>query len=146
MTPKKYTVLLIEDNPGDIRLTQEAFREAGDITSIEVVTDGIEAVAYLQQKAAYRDKGRPDLILLDLNLPRWGGLEVLQKIKSEPELRRIPIVVLTTSNAKLDILNSYDLYANCFITKPVDFDSFFHIIKRIQEFWLDTVNLPGRLF
>jgi len=146
MTAKRYTVLLIEDNPGDIRLTQEAFREAGDQVALEIVTDGVEAVAFLQKKEGYSDKSRPDLILLDLNLPRWGGLDVLERVKTQADLRRIPIIVLSTSNAKQDVLNSYDRYANCFITKPVDFDNFFKVIKRIQEFWLETVNLPGRLY
>lgn len=142
----KHKVLLIEDNPGDIRLTQEAFREAGDTVHLEVVMDGVEAVAYLQKEGAYQDKPTPDLILLDLNLPKWSGKQVLEKIKNVEELKLIPVVVLTTSNASNDIIQSYGLHANCFINKPVDFESFFNVIKRIQEFWLQTVSLPSKQF
>ena len=107
------------------------------------VMDGVEAVAYLQKKREYEDKPTPDLILLDLNLPKWGGKQVLEKIKKDDKLLRIPVVVLTTSNASADVLESYDLHANCFINKPVDFDSFFQIISCIQQFWLQTATLPG---
>ncbi|PSR11884.1 MAG: response regulator [Bacteroidetes bacterium] len=140
---QRYCVLLIEDNPGDVRLTQEAFREIGDDVDLQVVMDGVEAVAYLLKKGEYRDKPVPDLILLDLNLPKWGGRQVLEKVKNDPLLRRIPIVVLTTSNASADVLACYDLHANCFINKPVDFDNFFKTIQRIKIFWLQTATLPS---
>lgn len=140
---KRYCVLLIEDNPGDVRLTQEAFRESGDQIDLQVVMDGVEAVNYLMREGKYADSPIPDLILLDLNLPKWGGRQVLDKVKNDSNLKRIPIVVLTTSNAAADVLACYDLHANCFINKPVDFDNFFLIIQRIQDFWLKTVTLPA---
>lgn len=140
---RRYCILLIEDNPGDVRLTQEAFRETGADIDLQVVMDGVEAVAYLQKEREYADKPTPDLILLDLNLPKWGGKQVLEKIKKDDKLLRIPVVVLTTSNASADVLASYDLHANCFINKPVDFDNFFQIISGIQQFWLQTATLPG---
>ncbi len=135
-------VLLIEDNPGDVRLTQEAFRESKRRVVLDVVMDGVEAVNYLRKKPGYEDKPTPDLILLDLNLPKWDGREVLKIIKSDPELRCIPVVVLTTSNAEQDIRYSYDLHANAFINKPVDFERFFEIIQKIEDFWLSTISLP----
>ena len=141
---KRFCVLLIEDNPGDVRLTQEAFRESGDQVDLQVVMDGVEAVAYLMKEGEYSDKPMPDLILLDLNLPKWGGRQVLDKVKNDDNLKRIPIVVLTTSNAAADVSACYDLHANCFINKPVDFDNFFLIIQRIQDFWLQTVTLPSQ--
>lgn len=140
---KRYCVLLVEDNPGDVRLTQEAFAEVGGAIDIEVVTDGVEGVAFLNREGKYAEKPRPDLILLDLNLPKWNGRQVLEKIKADDALRLIPVVVLTTSKASADVLASYSLQANCFINKPVDFDSFFQIITRIKEFWLETVTLPS---
>ncbi len=143
LNSKRYCVLLVEDNPGDVRLTQEAFRESGDHVDLEVVMDGVDAMAYLNKEGIYAEKPSPDLILLDLNLPKCYGKQVLEKIKKDKELMRIPIVVLTTSNASMDVLKSYDLHANCFVNKPVDFDNFFKIIKRIQEFWLETVILPN---
>jgi CheY-like chemotaxis protein len=141
---KRFCVLLIEDNPGDVRLTQEAFRESGDQIDLQVVMDGVEAVAYLMREKEYADSPVPDLILLDLNLPKWGGRQVLDKVKKDDKLKRIPIVVLTTSNASADVSACYDLHANCFINKPVDFDNFFLIIQRIQDFWLKTVTLPAQ--
>jgi len=145
LTSKQYYVLLIEDNPGDVRLTEEAFRENGDKVELEVVMDGVEAVAFLNKEGKYADKPTPDLILMDLNLPKWDGKQILEKIKTNIGLQRIPIVVLTTSNTSVDVLKSYDLHANCFINKPVDFDDFFNIIRRIQEFWLETIILPSRI-
>ena len=139
---RPFNILLIEDNPGDVRLTQEAFREGKKNINLEVVPDGVEALKFLQREEGYSDKATPDLILLDLNLPKWDGREVLQAVKSDQDLKRIPIVVLTTSNAGSDILKSYDLHANCFINKPVDFDKFFDIIHKIEEFWLNTAILP----
>lgn len=140
---KRYCVLLVEDNPGDVRLTQEAFREVGGTIDLEVVTDGVEGVAFLNREGQYAEKPKPDLILLDLNLPKWNGRQVLEKIKADDSLRLTPVVVLTTSTASADVLASYGLQANCFINKPVDFDSFFLIITRIKEFWLETVTLPS---
>ena len=139
---KLYNILLIEDNPGDVRLTEEAFRESKKNVNLEVVTDGIEALKFLRKEEDYKDKVTPDLILLDLNLPKRDGREVLEIIKSDRHLKRIPVVVLTTSKAEVDILKSYDLHANCFINKPIDFDNFFDIIHRIEEFWLSTIILP----
>lgn len=139
---RPYNILLIEDNPGDIRLTQEAFKEGSKQINLEVVMDGVEALKYLKQEAGYEDKATPDLVLLDLNLPKWDGREVLKEIKSDPELRRIPVVVLTTSKAEQDVINSYDLHANCFINKPVDFDNFFDIVQKIEDFWLTITILP----
>ncbi len=139
---KPFNLLLIEDNPGDVRLTKEAFKEGNISIDLSVVMDGVEAIQYLRKQAPFEEVETPDLILLDLNLPKKDGREVLKDIKEDPVLRRIPVVVLTTSNAESDILKSYNLYANCYINKPVDFDSFFNVIKRIEEFWLSTVMLP----
>jgi len=139
---RAHQILLIEDNPGDVRLTQEAFKESKNNIELEVVTDGIEAIKFLRREEAYAEKSVPDLILLDLNLPKWDGREVLETIKTDDQLKRIPVVVLTTSNAGVDILKSYDLHANCFINKPIDFDKFFEIIHKIEEFWLSTAILP----
>lgn len=135
-------ILLIEDNPGDVRLTQEAFKEGKKKVNLEVVMDGVEAIRFLRKEEKYADKPTPDLVLLDLNLPKWDGREVLREIKTDRELKRIPVIVLTTSNAMQDIINSYDLHANCFINKPVDFDNFFDIVQKIEDFWLTITILP----
>lgn len=135
-------VLLVEDNPGDVRLTLEAFREGKVLNKLNVVEDGEEAMAYLRQQGAYAGAAPPGLILLDLNLPRKDGREVLREIKADEGLRRIPVVVLTTSQAEEDILRSYDLNANCYITKPVDLEKFIGVVRYIQEFWLAVVQLP----
>ena len=135
-------ILLVEDNPGDIRLTQEALKEGNLSNNLNVVKDGVEAVAYLKQEREYAGKPMPDLILLDLNLPKMDGREVLEEIKSDSQLKRIPVVVLTTSNAEQDVLKSYNLHVNCYINKPVDFDKFFDIIQKIEDFWLSTAILP----
>ncbi|MEZ4986195.1 MAG: response regulator [Saprospiraceae bacterium] len=140
---KRYCLLLVEDNPGDVRLSQEAFREAKSDIHLEVASDGVEAVAFLQREGEYADKPRPDLIMMDLNLPKWNGKQVLEKIKNDPQLKRIPVIIMTTSSSSLDVLSCYDLHANCFINKPVDFDSFLTTISRIKEFWLETATLPG---
>ncbi len=140
---RPYTILLIEDNPGDVRLTQEAFKESKKEIILEVMADGIEALRYLRKEGTYANSTTPDLILLDLNLPKWDGRQVLQELKGDPRLRRIPVVVLTTSYDGSDVLNSYDLHANCFINKPIDFDKFFEIIHKIEEFWLSTAILPS---
>ena len=135
------SVLLVEDNPGDVRLTREAFKEGKIAVNLSVVMDGVEATKYLNKEGNYADVPTPDLILLDLNLPKKDGREVLQDIKTDLNLKRIPVVVLTTSNAEQDIMYSYDLHANCYINKPVDFDKFFDVIKKIEEFWLSTAIL-----
>jgi chemotaxis family two-component system response regulator Rcp1 len=135
-------ILLVEDNPGDVRLTREALAEAKVRNNLAVTSDGVEALAYLRREAPYTDATRPDLVLLDLNLPRKDGREVLAEIKADPDLRRLPVVVLTTSTAEQDILESYNLYANCYITKPVDLDQFLAIVTSIEDFWLTIVKLP----
>lgn len=135
-------ILLIEDNPGDVRLTQEAFKEGRMTINMDVVMDGVEAIKFLKKEHPYTDSIVPDLILLDLNLPKRDGREVLEEIKSDPNLKRIPVVILTTSNAEQDILKSYNLHVNCYINKPVDFDKFFDIIQKIEDFWLSTAILP----
>ncbi len=138
-------ILLIEDNPGDIRLAQEAFKEGKIDVNLDVVMDGMEAIHFLNKSGPYQESSRPDLILLDLNLPKKDGREVLGEIKVDPSLRSIPVVILTTSNAEQDIAQSYDLHVNCYINKPVDFDHFFDIIKKIEEFWLKTAILPSMI-
>ena len=135
-------ILLVEDNPGDVRLTQEAFREGRITVNLDVARDGVEAIAYLRQQVPFSEAITPDLILLDLNLPKRDGREVLAEIKSDPDLKRIPVVVLTTSNAEADILKTYNLHVNCYINKPVDFDRFFEIVQKIEDFWLSTAVLP----
>ncbi len=139
---KPAEILLIEDNPGDVRLTQECFKESKISNNLSVVMDGQEAIDFLQRKGKFADAPRPDLILLDLNLPRKDGRELLAEIKADPDLRRIPIVVLTISKAEQDILKTYDLHANCFITKPIDLNQFAVIVKSIEDFWLTIVKLP----
>ena len=135
-------ILLIEDNPGDVRLAQEAFKEVNMQVILDVTMDGVEAIRFLRKQGPYKDAITPDLVLLDLNLPKKDGREVLSEIKADPILRCIPVVILTTSNAEQDILNSYKLHVNCYINKPVDFDSFFHVIQKIETFWLKTAILP----
>ncbi|MFK8005228.1 MAG: response regulator [Saprospiraceae bacterium] len=135
-------VLLVEDNPGDVRLTQEAFKEAKISIKLDVTMDGAEAIKFLRKDGEYADAVTPDLILLDLNLPKKDGREVLKEIKTDDLLKRIPVVVLTTSNAEQDIMKSYNLHVNCYINKPVDFEKFFDIIQKIEEFWLTTAILP----
>jgi chemotaxis family two-component system response regulator Rcp1 len=139
---KPIEILLVEDNPGDIRLTQEALTEGKVLNKLSVVENGIEAMAFLRREVHYTDATRPDLILLDLNMPKKDGREVLAEIKEDPDLKRIPVVVLTTSEAEQDVLNSYDLHANCYIAKPVDLDQFVDIVQAIEEFWLSIVILP----
>ena len=135
-------ILLVEDNPGDVRLTQEAVREAKIRNTLNVVNDGEQAIAYVRRQGEYAERPRPDLILLDLNLPRKDGREVLQDLKSDPDLHRIPVVVLTSSEAEQDILSTYDLYANAYVTKPVDLEQFMRVVSSIQDFWLNIVKLP----
>jgi two-component system, chemotaxis family, response regulator Rcp1 len=136
------SVLLVEDNPGDVRLTIEALRDVKLHNQLNVVHDGVEAIAFLRREGAYANAPRPDLILLDLNLPRKDGREVLEEIKNDDDLKRIPVVVLTTSSSEKDILESYNLHANCYITKPVDLGQFLTIVKSIQNFWFSIVKLP----
>jgi chemotaxis family two-component system response regulator Rcp1 len=135
-------ILLVEDNPGDVRLTQEALREGKVRNNLSLVSDGVEALAFLRREGQYADVARPDVILLDLNLPRKDGREVLAEIKQDPNLRRIPVVILTTSQAEHDILRTYNLHANCYITKPVDLEQFITVVKSIETFWLTVVKLP----
>jgi CheY-like chemotaxis protein len=135
-------VLLVEDNPGDVRLTKEAMRESKVIVNLSVAPDGEEALAFLRKQGKHQSAPRPDLILLDLNLPKKDGREVLAEIKVDDDLRRIPVVVLTTSRAEEDILRTYNLHANCFITKPVDLDQFITVVGSISEFWFSVVRLP----
>ena len=140
---KPVEILLVEDNAGDIRLTVEALREGKIRNNLQVVRDGEEALAYLKKENGFEDCSRPDLILLDLNLPRKNGREVLAEIKSDAKLKRIPVVILTTSKAEQDILQSYDLHANCYITKPVDWEQFMKVVQLIEDFWFTVVMLPG---
>jgi two-component system, chemotaxis family, response regulator Rcp1 len=135
-------ILLVEDNPGDVRLTQIALRDSKIKNRISVVNDGVEALAFLRREGQYSDSPFPDIILLDLNLPRKNGREVLEEIKRDELLRRIPVVILTTSDDEKDILATYNLHANCFITKPVDLARFVEIVKSIEYFWLTIVKLP----
>jgi two-component system, chemotaxis family, response regulator Rcp1 len=135
-------ILLVEDNPGDVRLTREALREGKVRNNLAVAVDGVEAIAYLRKEGEYVNAVRPDLILLDLNLPRKDGREVLEEIKADPALRHIPVVVLTSSQAEEDIVRAYDLHANCYVTKPVDLDQFIRVVESIEDFWFTIVKLP----
>ncbi|HEY7070974.1 MAG TPA: response regulator [Acidimicrobiales bacterium] len=136
-------VLLVEDDEGDVLMTREALDEGKVVNRLSVVGDGVEAIAYLRREQPYADATRPDLVLLDLNLPKRDGRQVLEEVKADPDLRRIPIVVLTTSEAEEDVLRSYDLHANAYVTKPVDFDRFVEVIRQIDEFFISVVRLPG---
>jgi CheY-like chemotaxis protein len=135
-------ILLVEDNPGDVRLTIEALKEAKVINKLTVVKDGIEALSLLRRQGRHAHAARPDLILLDLNLPKKDGRVVLAEIKADDNLKRIPVVILTTSQDEQDVLKSYNLYANCYITKPVDLEQFITVVKSIEDFWLGIVVLP----
>jgi two-component system, chemotaxis family, response regulator Rcp1 len=137
-------VLLIEDSPGDVRLTQEAFRDADMSVRLHVASDGVEAMAFLRHEGAYAGSPRPDLALLDLNMPRMDGREVLARIKGDDSLKTIPTVILTTSEAEEDIAKSYQLHANCYFSKPVEFAAFEDLVKSINKFWLATAKLPGQ--
>jgi CheY-like chemotaxis protein/two-component sensor histidine kinase len=144
MMTRPIEVLLVEDNPGDVRLTREALKEGKVHNNLHVAPDGVEALAFLRREGRYADAVRPDLILLDLNLPRKGGREVLEEIKGDPSLRHIPVVILTSSSAEQDIARAYDLHANCYISKPVDLDQFIMVVKSIEDFWFTVVKLPSR--
>jgi two-component system, chemotaxis family, response regulator Rcp1 len=137
-------VLLVEDSPGDVRLTQEAFRDANPDVRLNVATDGVEAMAFLRKQGSHAYAPRPDIILLDLNLPKMDGREVLALIKGDEGLKTIPTVILTTSEADADIVKSYQLQANCYLSKPVQFDEFATLVKIINDFWLTRVKLPQR--
>ena len=137
-------VLLVEDSPGDVRLTQEAFRDANMTIQLHVALDGVEAMAFLRNEGDHVDAPRPDLILLDLNLPRMDGREVLARIKEDDSLKRIPTVILTTSEAEVDIVKSYQLQANCYLCKPVQLDAFESLVKSINDFWLTKAKLPQK--
>ncbi len=139
---KPVDILLVEDNPGDVRLTREALKEGKVLNTLSVVADGVEALAFLRREERYATAARPDLILLDLNLPRMDGRELLAVIKADAELRRIPVVILTTSAAEQDILKSYNLHANCYITKPVDLEQFIAVVRSVEDFWFTIVRLP----
>ncbi len=137
-------ILLVEDNPGDVRLVKEAIAENKIKNDIYVVSDGEEALLFLRREGDYKDAPQPDLILLDLNLPKKSGRDVLEEVKSDPDLKRIPVVVLTTSDAERDILRSYDLHANCYVTKPVDMNQFVRVVNYIEDFWFSIVKLPPK--
>ncbi len=137
-----FEVLLVEDNPGDVRLTREAFADANSSIHLHVANDGVEAMAFLRKQGAHKTAPRPDLILLDLNLPKMDGREVLSNIKQDNDLKTIPTVILTTSEAQADIAKSYELQANCYLNKPVRLDEFEALVKSINDFWLTTVRLP----
>ena len=135
-------ILLVEDSPGDVELTEEALRDAKVRNNLSVARDGEEALTFLRREGRFADAVRPDLILLDLNLPKKDGRQVLREIKADPALKRIPVVVLTTSAAEQDILKTYELHANCYVTKPVDLDQFITVVQSIEDFWLAIVKLP----
>ena len=141
-TGRPIEILLVEDNPGDVRLTEEALKEGKVLNTLHITKDGVEAMAFLHREAQYTDAPRPDLILLDLNLPKKDGREVLAEIKTDDELKRIPVVILTTSSAEEDIIKTYNFHANCYITKPVDLEQFINVVKSIKSFWVNVVKLP----
>ena len=135
-------ILLVEDNPGDVRLTEEAFREGRIDNNLHVAADGVEALAFLEQRDEFEDAPRPDLVLLDLNLPRMNGDELLAELKADPKLRRIPVIVLTSSAAEEDVVTSYELHANAYLTKPVDPAAFIDTVQSFERFWFSIVKLP----
>jgi two-component system, chemotaxis family, response regulator Rcp1 len=142
MFAKPIEILMVEDSPGDVRLTVEALKEAKVLNNFSVVEDGVEAMDFLRRQGKHADAPRPDLILLDLNLPKKDGREVLAEVKADDALKAIPVVVLTTSQAEQDIVRSYELHANCYITKPVDLDQFMTVVRSVESFWLTVVQLP----
>ncbi len=139
---KPIHILLVEDNPGDVRLTQDALKAGKVNNTLHVSTDGAAALAYLRRESGFEDAARPDLILLDLNLPKLDGREVLAKIKDDEDLRRIPVVIMTSSEDEQDIVKSYEHHANCYLTKPIDVDDFIAMVRSIEDFWLTIVRLP----
>jgi CheY-like chemotaxis protein len=138
-------ILLVEDNPGDVRLTQEALSESRVTNKLQVARDGVEAMAFLRAEPPFENRTLPDMVLLDLNLPRKSGMEVLEEMKADPTLGQIPVVILTTSRADQDVLRSYKLHANCYVNKPVDFNEFMNVIKALDGFWLTVVTLPKNI-
>jgi CheY-like chemotaxis protein len=142
MLGRPVEILLVEDNPGDVRLTREALKDSKVINNLHVVGDGVEALTFLYGEGPYADAPCPDVILMDLNLPKKSGQEVLAEVKADEDLRRIPVVILTVSEAEEDILRTYNLHANCYITKPLDLDQFIKVVKSIEDFWLTIVKLP----
>jgi chemotaxis family two-component system response regulator Rcp1 len=142
-TGKPVEILLVEDNPGDVRLTKEALKEGKVLNKLHVTRDGVEAMEFLRQKGKYAKTPRPVLVLLDLNLPKKDGREVLAEIKADKDLKRIPVVILTVSQAEEDILRSYNLSANCYIIKPVDWEQFIKVVKSVEDFWFAIVTLPS---
>jgi two-component system, chemotaxis family, response regulator Rcp1 len=144
MSSRPIEILLVEDNAGDARLTLEAFKEGKVLNNLTVVKDGVEALAFLRRQGPYANAKQPDMVLLDLNLPRKSGREVLAEIKADEDLKRIPVVVLTTSGAQEDVARAYGDHANCYITKPVDLDQFLRVVHSIESFWLSLVKLPSR--
>ena len=143
-TARTIDILMVEDDPGDVRLTREALKGSKVLHSLNVVEDGVAALDYLRKVAPYQNAVRPDIVLLDLNLPKKDGREVLSAMKEDSALRSIPVVILTTSQAEEDVLRAYNLNANCYVTKPVDFDQFMRIVRTIEEFWLNIVTLPPK--
>lgn len=143
-SPRPIEVLLVEDDPGDVLMTREAFADYKIANHLTVVTNGEDAIAYMRKEGEYADAATPDLVLLDLNLPRRNGREVLEEIKGDPELRRVPVVILTTSEADEDVAAAYDLHANAYVRKPVDFDQFVHAVRAIDDFFITVVRLPPR--
>jgi two-component system response regulator len=141
---KQVEILLVEDNPGDVRLTKEALKESKIYNNLHVVMDGVEAMKYLRKEGKYEDQPEPDLIILDLNLPKKDGREVLKEVKEDDTLKRIPVVIMTVSNDEQDILDSYNSYANCYIKKPVDLNQFEKVVKLIDDFWFSIVKLPPK--
>jgi chemotaxis family two-component system response regulator Rcp1 len=139
---KEIHILLVDDNEGDILLTREALEDAKIVNRVSVATDGMEAIRFLKKAPPFADSDTPDLILLDINLPKMDGKEVLSIIKNDPDLKRIPVIMLTTSSSEKDILASYDNYANCYITKPVDLERFMEVVRTIEDFWISIVKLP----
>lgn len=139
---RAFEILVVEDNPGDVRLIMESLKDGRVLSNPRVVSDGIEALVFLHREGKYANAPRPDIILLDLNLPKKNGKEVLAEIKNDPGLKRIPVVILTASSAEQDILKSYNLHANCYITKPIDLEGFIAVMKAIENFWLTVVKLP----
>ncbi|WP_275737602.1 response regulator [Halorhabdus sp. SVX81] len=137
-------ILLAEDNPGDAKLTQKAFEQGNILNNLHVVENGAEAMDFLNQRGEYEDKARPDLVLLDLNMPKKDGWDVLEEINDDPELRRIPVIVLTSSEAESDIVKSYDLQANAYLSKPVDYSGFMDVVRSLEEFWLSVVKMPPK--
>jgi chemotaxis family two-component system response regulator Rcp1 len=135
-------ILLAEDHPGDAKLTKKAFDQGNILNNLHIVSDGVEAIQFLRQEGEYSEKPRPDLVLLDLNMPRKDGWEVLEEIKEDSELRRIPVIVLTSSDAEEDVVKSYELQANAYLTKPVDFEGFMDVVRSFEEFWLSVVKMP----